>query len=353
MHIVFAVSNVGLGHATRSLPLINAAVKEGNEVSIFGFGNALALLKKELGDKAKFQEIQDYDIGYKKLGPSAFDIAIRFPGLLRAISAENAHLQKFSKKKKVDRVVADGRYGFFLEGVPSYFISNQLRFKYSRPFDIDGRITEFFNNIQTKKYTGILIPDYEKNSLGGILDHEPNFFDKKKLHYLGIISGVKKEKVAKDIDVFISISGPGESRVDFEKKILECAPMLNGKVVITLGDPSDTRKEKKGRISIFPYLSRKDQDLMLNRAKLIVSRSGYTTLMELAEIEQKAFFVPIPRHFEQEYLAAYHEKLGHFHSNRQDKFDLVNDVKIAKEFKGISGMPKTKESIEKFKQIVL
>ena len=34
MHIVFAVSNIGLGHATRTLPLINAALNEGNEVTI-------------------------------------------------------------------------------------------------------------------------------------------------------------------------------------------------------------------------------------------------------------------------------------------------------------------------------
>ena len=310
-------------------------------------------MKKELGDRANFEQIQDYDIGYKKVGPGAFDIAIRFPGLLKAISAENVYFKKFSKKKKVDRIVADGRYGFFLEGVPSHFISNQLRFRYSRPFNIDGIITEFFNNIQTKKYTGILIPDYEENSLGGMLDHNLNFFDRKKLHYIGIISGVSKKKVSKDIDVFISISGPGESRVDFEKKILESAPLLDGKIVVTLGEPGASGKAQKGRVTIFPYLNRHQQEAMLNRAKLVVSRSGYTTIMELAEIEQKAFLVPIPRHFEQEYLAAYHEKLGHFHSNGQDKFDLVKDVKIAREFKGISGMPKTKKSIEKFKQIVL
>ncbi|MEK6967950.1 MAG: glycosyltransferase [Nanoarchaeota archaeon] len=353
MHVVFAMPSIGLGHATRTLPLINATLEDGHRVTVFSWGNALALLKQELKDKVKYHLIPDYDIGFGTEAPGAFDVIIRLPSILSMVRAENNYLRRFNKTDHIDRIVSDGKYGFFLEGTPSFHLINQLRLRHSKFPNIDGNATEICNALALRKFKGILIPDYEENSLGGILDHNPKFFDKKKLHYIGIISGISKKNVAKDIDVFISVSGPGDSRTLFQQKILNEAPSLSGKIVVTLGNPSAEKFKSSSKLTIYSYLNRKQQELMLNRAKLVVSRSGYTTLMELTEIEQNAFFVPIPRQFEQEYLAEYHQKLGHFHYNTQDKFDLVKDIEIAKQNKGIHGMPKTKKTIENFKQLVL
>lgn len=41
----------------------------------------------------------------------------------------------------------------------------------------------------------------------------------------------------------------------------------------------------------------------INASRFILSRSGYTTIMDLAKIGKKAFFIPTPGQFEQEYLA--------------------------------------------------
>ena len=38
-------------------------------------------------------------------------------------------------------------------------------------------------------------------------------------------------------------------------------------------------------------------------SKLVISRSGYTTVMDLSVLGKKAFFIPTPGQFEQEYLA--------------------------------------------------
>lgn len=353
MHIVFAVSSFGLGHSTRTLPLIKASLDEGNHVTIFSSGNAMSLLKQELGNKVDYKEIKDYDLGYKERGPSDRDIFLHFPFLVRDIAAEHVLFNKFSKKNRIDRIVADGKYGFHLDGVPSYFISNQLRFRYNKNGNVDGNLTELFNFVNLKNYTGIIIPDFEENSIGGMLDHKPNFIDRKKLHYIGIVSGVSKKKVRKDVDTFISISGPFESRANFEKKVLEQAPSLPGKVVVALGNPNSKKVKRIGNLVVYSYLNRAQQELMLNRAKMVVSRSGYTTLMELAEIGQKAFFIPIPRHFEQEYLAEYQKRLGNCHYSKQENFDLAKDLKTAKKYRGLNARQKTKQSIEKFKQIVL
>jgi len=74
---------------------------------------------------------------------------------------------------------------------------------------------------------------------------------------------------------------------------------------------------------------------MLNRARVIVTRSGYTTLMELAELGKRALFVPTPGQSEQEYLARFHRARGHVWSTTQRELDIPADVQHAQAASGI------------------
>ena len=76
---------------------------------------------------------------------------------------------------------------------------------------------------------------------------------------------------------------------------------------------------------------------MLNRARVIVTRSGYTTLMELAELGKRALFVPTPGQSEQEYLARFHRKRGHVWATTQRALDIPSDVRHAQ---AAAGMPR-------------
>ena len=61
MKIVYAVCSWGLGHATRSLPVIRKLLNENNEIRIISNGRSLELLKKELADRyVEYIEIPDY-----------------------------------------------------------------------------------------------------------------------------------------------------------------------------------------------------------------------------------------------------------------------------------------------------
>ena len=46
-----------------------------------------------------------------------------------------------------------------------------------------------------------------------------------------------------------------------------------------------------------------DLEIVINQSKLDILRSGYTTIMDLAKLNKKSFFIPTPRQTEQEYLA--------------------------------------------------
>jgi len=59
--ILFAVLNWGLGHATRSLPIIKKLLADDNEIIIASSGDALILLKLEFPD-INFIELPDYNV---------------------------------------------------------------------------------------------------------------------------------------------------------------------------------------------------------------------------------------------------------------------------------------------------
>ena len=78
------------------------------------------------------------------------------------------------------------------------------------------------------------------------------------------------------------------------------------------------------------YASTQEKEELMNRAKCIICRSGYTSLMEIAELgKQHALFIPTPGQTEQEYLSGYYEKKGWFHSKNQYRLDLPEDIRLA------------------------
>ena len=63
-------------------------------------------------------------------------------------------------------------------------------------------------------------------------------------------------------------------------------------------------------------------ELTLNESKMVLCRSGYTTIMDLAQLGKKAFFIPTPGQYEQEYLAKKFKKEGVVPFSKQKKFKI-------------------------------
>jgi len=70
----------------------------------------------------------------------------------------------------------------------------------------------------------------------------------------------------------------------------------------------------------------------------VMTRSGYTTLMELAGLGRKALFVATPGQSEQEYLAQFHRERGHVWSVEQKHLDIPRDLERARAAQGIPRM---------------
>jgi hypothetical protein len=203
-----------------------------------------------------------------------------------------------------------------------------------------------------KRFAGVIVPDYKENDLSGDLSHNLHRIDENKLHYAGILSDFKKIKTNKNIDYLISLSGPEPQRTLLENKLLSQIDNLSGKIVFTRGTIEKQQMLNTKNIQTFSFLNKEERIDFLNRAKLIISRSGYSTIMDLAVIQTKALMVPTPGQIEQEYLGQYHNKKGTFYSVNQDNIDLKNDIEIAKKTTGIKRKCDVNKTVENIMNII-
>ena len=352
MKVLFGICSWGLGHATRDIPLIKRMLEEGHTLTLCGKGRSLESLKKEFKKECLYLDIPDYSSPYSKRNFFIPKLIAYFPFYINEIIEEHKRIKELIYKDEYERIISDSRFGIYNKEIPSYFISHQLRFMVPgriKPFE---RATEGFNYSFKNNFCKFLVPDDEENCLSGDLSHNLNYFGKDKVEYLGIISDLKKRDVKEDIDYFISVSGPEPQRTVLEKEVLTQASFLKGKVVISLGKPEDDKEVVNNHLHIFGFLERKRQEEIMNRAKLVVTRPGYTTIMELTVLGKKALFIPTPGQTEQVYLASYHKKKGNFYSVEQDKLNLRRDVEKAKEYKGITYTAPEENGVDKFMRIV-
>jgi UDP-N-acetylglucosamine:LPS N-acetylglucosamine transferase len=68
---------------------------------------------------------------------------------------------------------------------------------------------------------------------------------------------------------------------------------------------------------------------LIEQASLVICRSGYSTLMDLARLGKRAVLIPTPGQTEQEYLANYLSGQGIFLAAKQDHFSLANAIQKA------------------------
>ena len=122
--VIFGVLNWGLGHATRSIPIIRSLHRLDYDVLICSDGDALALLKKEF-PKARFVELPGYKIKYS-FRNMVFNMMRYSISMLKAIHQEEKILAKLVRDHQPAYIISDNRYGFHHSSATSALITHQL-----------------------------------------------------------------------------------------------------------------------------------------------------------------------------------------------------------------------------------
>ena len=353
MEIIYGVCSWGLGHATRSLPVIRKLINEQHRITVISNGRALELLKKEVGDMVQYVDIPDYPmLVSENTRQFMAKSMVYWPVFIKRIEDGLTELQKILEKKQYHCIISDGRYDMYSKKIPSFFISHQMRIMNPLRIKMFENAMERFNMFFFKRYVSIIIPDYKEDTLSGDLSHNLRRINEETLHYVGVLSDFTKKPLKKNIDYLISISGPEPQRSMLEENLVPQAEHLKGNVVVTLGKTEKDLEIKKKQITTYSFVTKELREDLLNRAKLVVSRSGYSTISDLAVVGTKAVLIPTPGQIEQEYLGAYHHLRGTFYSVQQHAIDLPHDIIAAQKTTGITRECDVNKTVEKIMDII-
>jgi len=349
----------GLGHATRTIPIIHYLRERGHHVTVAACRRPLTLLKRACPE-CDFVEMLDYPLVYS----TSRQYWIRFfglaPMLMGWVERERVRVERLLRKRRFDMIFSDNRFNVRSPYIPSFVMIHQLclmppvelyRSKHGGKLEPLQPLMELYNAAMLRPFDRIIVPDYAdpKRNLTGRMSHGLKYYNPRSLYYAGILANIRRMDVPEDVDIFISISGPEPQRTALERVVLSQVERLpDRRIEITLGKPEARDVRHIGRrITVHGFLDREAQQEMLNRARLVVCRSGYTTIMELAELGKKALITPTPGQPEQEYLAMFLQDRGYFHAVTQYNLDLVRDVELARKTTGIPFRANTRADVER------
>ena len=318
IRILVAPLNWGLGHATRCIPIINKLIHEGFEPVIASDGVALKILQKEFPNLI-FEELPSYNITYSKTSYFfKFKILSSAPKVLKTVKEEFKKTKKIVKQHDISVIISDNRLGVHHPKIKSIFITHQVNVLSGLTTFISSKIHAEF----IKKFDECWIPDFEGiQNLGGKLSHDFKISTKTK--YIGPLSRFTKTLVEPNYNFLLLLSGPEPQRTLLETKLLNEFKDFEGNVIMVRGVIENKQKQSRfGNILIYNFMTSSQLEETINESKIVVSRSGYTTVMDLAKLGKKAFFIPTPGQTEQEYLA---EKFNTDHiapACKQSDFEL-------------------------------
>ena len=329
--VLVAPLDWGLGHATRCVPLINALLAQGFEVLIAAEGSGAALLAQEFPG-LKILPIHGYNVRYSQ-GRQFFFLKMVFQSakVSAAIKKENAWLIKAAEEHLIDIVISDNRFGLYHKSLHCVFMTHQLFIKTGN--SITEKIAQKINYHYISRFNECWVPDHPgADNLAGELSH-PGKMPPVPVKYIGALSRFIKNDAEKNTDVLAIVSGPEPQRSLFEEILRKQLNIPGKKNVLVRGLPGKiiTRKGSCENPVLIDHLPASELNKLALSAKIVIARSGYSSVMDLAALQQKAILIPTPGQAEQEYLAGYLSQKKYCIAVAQEVLDLRNILPAAGE----------------------
>ncbi len=295
--ILYACNDWGFGHVARSIPIIEQLVSQNNTIYFAGNKKQNAIVEEYL-PSIHFIALDGYDFRFSGSGNWLNEMGSNFFRFKRIISNEFEFVKSVCLSNPITLIISDHRYGFRNNDIPSIFITHQV----TLPLEGIRKIANYWHTKQLKKYSAIWVLDDENHRYAGKLSSSTTILP---MQYIGIQSRFSSVKKSKEDFVLAVISGPEPYAKQLFKEIVQFATTTNqsvkcictGKYQI-LDFPSN--------LEVLDTLTWKEMDSLFYRCDSIISRSGYTTIMDAICLNKKVVFIPTPGQFEQEYLFKLH-----------------------------------------------
>lgn len=294
----------GLGHVTRCIPILKVLLQARCIVFVACHETAKKLLAPEFPG-VTFLPLRGYGIRYASSKRwFAVKILQQVPKIVSAIWREHRWLKKAVRKYQIDMVISDNRFGLFHTKIPCIFITHQLAIQ--TPYAWLSRWVQKLSYQFINRFTECWIPDYEsKVNIAGNLSHT-NQMPCIPVSYIGPLSRFSLQKEEIIYQWLMLLSGPEPQRTLLENELLQIIPFLTGKVMLVRGLPGHSSfLQVPAHCTVFNHLPTAELQKIIAQSEYVISRSGYTIVMEIIAMQKRAILIATPGQTEQEYLAAH------------------------------------------------
>jgi hypothetical protein len=295
--VLIAPLNWGLGHATRCIPLIERYEQDGWEVIIASNGESLTFLKTSF-PHLEFHQLPGYNVKYSRDGSMVLAIVNQLPKLWNVILEEYKWTKRFVKSCPVDLIISDNRYGVRHKKVKSIALTHQVWVK-SPVFE---EMLNRFNHRMLNRFDECWIPDEEgEDNLTGELSSPAINIPKR---FIGTLSTVRSlTEVEKDIPILALLSGPEPQRTILQTELKPYLSAIEGAILVK-GMVEAAGSYTQDGLTIIEHVNREELQDLLTRSRVVICRSGYSSIMDIEQAKIPAILIPTPGQTEQEYLAA-------------------------------------------------
>jgi len=289
--VLLSPLNWGMGHVSRCIGLMHQLLEQRNEIII------ACNKEQEKAFKWYFPELtyihhEGYPFQFGGKGNFGWDLAKQFRSLRWRLKDEVTKTGSIVQEFQIDVIVSDHRYGFYADSIPSIFITHQFHL----PVAGIQAVADALHKKRMRPFDHIWIMDFANSKLSGKLTEES---EDDRVIFVGPYSRFSvypesKEKSEKNVVV---VSGP---EIYAQQLVIE----MEGKYPDALFVCSEKLSLNSGirRVSG----NWKEQDTAILNAQRLISRSGYSTFMDLEILKIPALLYPTPGQAEQIYL---HDRL--------------------------------------------
>lgn len=315
----------GLGHTTRCIPIITELIGLGHTVYLGGTATTNAILQLEF-PQLSYYEFPSYGISYPEKGTAFMKhIVGQLPQMAKVIRAERKRTAELARELDLDVIISDNRFGVRHSDCKNIFISHQLNLVIPQSSLLQwaaNRINRFFIN----KYDTLFVPDHKSQLLSGALSDPKRI--RIPISYLGFLSRWRlNDTLNSKRQLLVILSGPEPQRSLLEDLLIGQCQGLEMEIHIVRAKPDLNELPDVEGIQFYNHLSGEELKKLAEESDLIISRAGYTTIMDLVAIKKHAILIPTPGQTEQEYLAEHLNNMSLFKFYNQKGFDVKEAIR--------------------------
>ena len=309
MRLLYSCSELGLGHASRSIALGKKLEARGHEIHFFTGSRAYQLLQQQFKHVHPATPVGWYENAHGVITTASL-INILFPlpvynndkrhfEMKSSSAMETTHryydLRKRIRELKPDVIVSDGdihalrlanRWHF-----PSVYITNVVRPTVG--FNTFLNPGERFTERYVKNVSRVVIPDNpHPNTISEYnIGNPADIGIEDKMEFVGSFFDTTPV-YGGEAHVFAPISGPFGTRAKLTNTIIPALEDLGVKAVVSLGVIGEHKTTQAGNLTVCTWLSAEERQEAMRNARVVVMSGGHGTCFETVKYRKPTVCVP-------------------------------------------------------------